>query len=238
MFILFSPSETKTSGGGNVFNNTKNNLIGGWECRNALVHAYEQQLVDPKLQQKLTGIKDDSKISALPTQLDQAPVLPAIERYTGVGYQYLDYPSLQKKAQQFIHKQVIIFSNLLGPLRASDLIPETKLKQTKKLAGIDIAKYYKQYTSKELDKIIGTQPVLDLRAGAYKNVYSPKTQTIECNFLKDGKTVSHWSKAYRGLLLRACAQHQPKTLNELTSLKIDGLELIKEEDNVLTYQII
>jgi cytoplasmic iron level regulating protein YaaA (DUF328/UPF0246 family) len=238
MIALFSPSETKRSGGTSNFSEHQKNLISGLDIRMALMKEYEDQLSGTQDQRiKLTGWKDLDKIEQLPKTLTNAPVLPALQRYTGVGYQYLDFDSLEPKQQTFLEKHTIIFSNLLGPLRGNDLIPESKLKQTKKLGDIDIAKHYKQHTSEDLDQLIGNQPVLDLRAGAYKTFYKPKTQTIECIFLKDGKSVNHWSKAYRGLLLRAFAQHQPKTLTELSKLNIEGLELTKQEGTTLTYQI-
>lgn len=239
MIALFSPSETKRPGGTSTFDEHKDQLIGGPEIRKQLIDAYQTRLTGTDEGRiKLTGWKDLEKIDQLPINLDNAPVLPALQRYTGVGYQYLDFNSLTDNQQAFLNNHTFIFSNLLGPLKGNDLIPETKLKQTKKLEEIDIAKHYKQHTSDQLDHLIGNQPVLDLRAGAYKSFYKPKTQTIECIFLKDGKTVNHWSKAYRGLLLRAFAQHQPKTLNELAKLKIQGLERTQQNDNILTYTIL
>ncbi|MDG1949531.1 MAG: YaaA family protein [bacterium] len=238
MITLFSPSETKRSGGTSTFSTHQNKLIGGFDIRKALIHKYEEQLTGTVEEcMKLTGWKDAEKINQLPVDLNNAPTLPALQRYTGVGYQYLDFETLEKNQQRFLESHIIIFSNLLGPLKGSDLIPETKLKQTKKLTGIDIAKHYKQHTSQKLDNLIGEQPVLDLRAGAYKTFFKPKTQTIECVFLKDGKTVNHWSKAYRGILLRAFAQYQPNTLEELSALNIKGLKLAKKEGGTLTYQI-
>lgn len=238
MFILFSPSETKQSGGTSTFAQHHQQLIGGAEIRTQLIQEYETALTGTEEQRiKLTGWKDLDNIEQLPTNLHNAPVLPAIERYTGVGYQYLNFQTLDTQEKTFILNKVVIFSNLFGPVRASDMIPETKLKQTKKLGDINIAKHYNQHTSEMLDTLIGDQPVLDLRAGAYKTFYKPKTQTIECVFLKNGKTVNHWSKAYRGTLLRHVAQHKINTLEELMTLDMNELKLAKQDSNTLTYQI-
>ena len=67
------------------------------------------------------------------------------------------------------------------------------------------AKWYRERTSEVLNELIGEQPVLDLRAGAYKSFYVPRGQIIECAFLKGGRSVNHWSKAYRGLVARRFA---------------------------------
>ena len=62
-------------------------------------------------------------------------------------------------------------------------------------------------------------------------------------FLKDGKSVSHWAKAYRGKVLRTIANLQPQTKEELLEIKYDGLKLIestsyKKIGTMLVYEVI
>ncbi len=62
-------------------------------------------------------------------------------------------------------------------------------------------------------------------------------------FLKGGKSVSHWAKAYRGKVLRALASIQPSTLEELMNIKFEGLEFIeslpyKKLGTMLVYEVI
>jgi hypothetical protein len=42
-------------------------------------------------------------------------------------------------------------------------------------------------------------------------------------FLKGGKEVSHWAKAYRGIVLREAAKYQISSIEGLLALKIEGL---------------
>ena len=39
--------------------------------------------------------------------------VPAIERYTGVVYHHIDWPSLSTKAKQYMNEHIIIFSGLI-----------------------------------------------------------------------------------------------------------------------------
>jgi uncharacterized protein len=243
MFVLFSPSESKRSGGVGAFKDSSNTLIANDETRLVLDHAYEKALTGSfEEKQSLTGWKDESKINVLPKILSEAPVMPALRRYNGVGYQYLDIDSLVPAQYDYLAKHVLIFSNLFGPLRGGDLIPETKLKQRAKFVGVNIAHHYREHTTKALDELIGDELVLDLRAEIYKKFYTPKGPVIECVFLKDGKRMNHWSKAYRGLVLRAVAKERPANIEDFLQMDVDGLKLIERKGTdhrtVVTYDTV
>ena len=52
----------------------------------------------------------------------------AIEIYTGVVYEYIDWNSLNDTAKKYMEKHVRIFSGLFGILTPETLIPNYKLK--------------------------------------------------------------------------------------------------------------
>ena len=52
----------------------------------------------------------------------------AIERYTGVVYEHIDWESLDDKSQKFMDDNIYIFSGLFGLLTPKTLIPDYKLK--------------------------------------------------------------------------------------------------------------
>ena len=54
--------------------------------------------------------------------------VPAIERYTGVVYNHIDWKSLSKKSQKYMNEHIMIFSGLFGLLSPDTLIPDYKLK--------------------------------------------------------------------------------------------------------------
>ena len=163
--------------------------------------------------------------------------MKAILRYTGVAFDAMDYENLEEKAQIYCDENIVLFSNLFGPLKASDLIPDYKLKQGAVLDSIDLIKEYKINTKSFLDSYLGDE-VVDLRAGFYDKFYKPNTFTnvVTYKFLKNGKVVSHWAKHYRGLVVKELAKNNIQNFKELMDLKIEGLNLleIQEKKNLKT----
>lgn len=243
MFVLFSPSEGKRSGGDKPFRTTRHELIVKPDAIKHLESMYEDTLQagSQAHQQAMTGWNRLDQIATLPKVLSEAPTMPALLRYSGVGFQYLDVDSLTPSEYAYLESHVIIFSHLFGPLRGSDRIPETKLKQCRLFHGINIPQLFREHTSNALRTIIGDQPVLDLRAEFYKEFFTPTGQITECVFLTNGKKVNHWSKAYRGLILRMVAKHQPKDEQDLLAIKTPGWTLVSsvEQDgkHVLTFDV-
>ncbi|MDX1294644.1 MAG: peroxide stress protein YaaA, partial [Sulfurimonadaceae bacterium] len=69
--------------------------------------------------------------------------------------------------------------------------------------------------------------VLDLRAGYYDKFYKPSQPFTTLKFIKGGKVVSHWAKAYRGTVLRQLALNSVDSLDDFMKLEIEGL-MVKE----------
>ena len=76
-----------------------------------------------------------------------------------------------------------------------------------------------------MDLYLNNDEILDLRAGYYDKFYKINKPYTSLKFLKDGKTVSHWAKAYRGAVLRELAKHDIKSIEEFMSLEIEGLSV-------------
>lgn len=69
--------------------------------------------------------------------------------------------------------------------------------------------------------------ILDLRAGYYDKFYKPNKRFTTLKFLKDGKVVSHWAKAYSGIISRMIALYKIDSIEALISLNIEGFSLIE-----------
>jgi len=69
--------------------------------------------------------------------------------------------------------------------------------------------------------------ILDLRAGFYDKFYKPQKEYTTLKFIKDGKVVSHWAKAYRGIVLREIAKAQIKNIEDFMKLPIEGLSIFE-----------
>lgn len=241
MIILFAPSEGKREGGTLPPLNPYTLLFPELCPKRLEVTAQYQKLVDEgndEVLSKLFGIKDPQAFGRYKTPFEAAPAMKAIERYDGVAYGYLNYAELSSEAQHYIDSHVILFSNLFGPIRAGDSIPDYKLKQGSSLGSFAPEKFYKEHFSAALDEMIGDQEVLDIRAGFYDKFYIPKNKTTTLKFLKEGKAVSHWAKAYRGVVLREAARHRVESLQALLALDIEGLILSEIIETKKTKEII
>ena len=230
MKILFSPSEGKKSGG--TLPPFRCDTLLFAECADARCEAakhYNDFVVsaDEARLGALFGIKDSETIARYRRDVFTQPTMKAIERYDGVAYDHLDYASLGDAAKACIDGNVVIFSNLFGPVSAADPLPEYKFKQGKRIGTFIPEKHYKQACSQALDTWLGDAPFLDLRAGFYDKFYKPSSPYVTLKFLKNGKAVSHWAKAYRGKVLRVAAQESVQTTDALLRLEIEGLRLVE-----------
>ncbi|MHC3993610.1 YaaA family protein [Thiomicrolovo sp. ZZH C-3] len=224
IYTLFSPSEGKRAGGSSA-NLSEEHLLFGLADRGPILDAYNR-LVNGQDQDAvlaLFGLKKAEDARAYIADLYSAPTLPAVERYDGVAYDYLDYPSLDAEAKAYLQERLIIFSNLFGPLRGGDRIPTYKVKQGNSVDGIAPERYYKDAYNAALDDLIGDDEILDLRAGYYDKFFKPAKPVTTMKFMKEGKVVSHWAKAYRGTVLRHLAQHRYETIDALLASHIPGL---------------
>jgi len=221
--ILFSPSEGKNPGG----DLAPKELLGSNSARADILNEYNDIVTraDESEITQLFGIKKFSDCQPYMQDVFSSPLMSAIERYQGVAYDYLEYSTLDEKAQEYLKLNTIIFSNLYGPLLGGDTIANYKVKQGNDIGSIVPDKFYKDRFSYQLDLFSAKDEILDLRAGYYDKFYKSNKEYTTLKFLKNGKTVSHWAKAYRGLVLRELAKHNIGSLKEFMSLEIENLKV-------------
>ena len=221
--ILFSPSEGKNCGGDADFKEP----LCGIKPRKEILDAYNQIVNsnDEESIKKLFGFKKFDDCIPYICDIFNSQLMCAIKRYKGVAYDYLDFNSLDADAQKYLKQNTIIFSNLFGPILGGDVIPNYKVKQGNDIGDIAPDKFYKDRFSYQLDLYLNNDEILDLRAGYYDKFYKVSKPYTTLKFLKGGKVVSHWAKAYRGLILRELAMHNIKTIEEFISLEIETLQI-------------
>lgn len=229
MKILFSPSETKTDKQTtNPLNESSFIFPYLYAKRHFVINQYQTLLEQHDMQtlQHLFGLKDEQKILAQANKdIFASLTCKAIERYSGIAYDHLNFATLDEQAKEYLDNNVMIFSNLFGPLLAKDCVPEYKLKQGESLNGFKTEVFYKEAFSEAIDAWLGDETILDLRAGFYEKFYTIKRPYISMKFLKKGKVVSHFAKAYRGEVLRQVAHVQPKDEKELGEIAFSGLQI-------------
>ena len=76
-----------------------------------------------------------------------------------------------------------------------------------------------------MENYLAEEEILDLRAGFYDKFYKPKKAYTTLKFIKDGKVVSHWAKAYRGIVLREIAKAGIESIEDFMKLPIENLTI-------------
>ncbi len=229
MTILFAPSEGKREGGALPPIDESAFLFPElYEKRAeaaAIYHDFVQGASKEELQ-KLFGLKEAKLLERYRSDIFSSKTMRAAERYSGVAYEYLGYDTLPKTAQRYIDEHLIIFSNLFGPVKGGDRLPDYKLKQGEHIGDFAPEKFYKKHFSKSLTHYLEENgPVVDLRAGFYEKFYTIPMPYITMKFLKNGKSVSHWAKAYRGAVLKEISKSGIMDEDSLLAMDMEHLAL-------------
>lgn len=154
---------------------------------------------------EISRILGTKKLDILHICISLSPIIEAIWLYSGVAFKALDIGSLPKNSVHFLYDSVIIFSNLFGAIRAGDKIPYYKLKQGQRFYDNDIFSLYHGF-GRCLDRLAKScDEVLDLRAEVYIKAYPLSIPHTKVEFYHQNKKTTHYSKHYRGLLLREMA---------------------------------
>ncbi len=234
--IFMAPSEAKSQGGSLEALNQESFIFPKlYHFREAVAKRYNEMMLsdDNALKSELTGLKKQSDIRAFEIDIFKTPTKKAIERYSGVAFEYLGYESLSPKAQAYVDRHTLIFSNLFGPVSAQDALPYYKFKQNSKTLGQALDAYYKEHFSEALDSWCEGAFIVDLRAGVYEKFYTIKKPYVTFKFLKNGKVVSHYAKAYRGKLLALMARGQIQSIEALLSALPKDMKLLSCEQKKL-----
>ncbi len=210
MKILIAPSEKKSGGGDKKVEFFSFPELNG--TRKEVIERYNKFILETE---------DEKNFGKDKTPIEKRPAKEAILRYRGVAFDYLDYESLDNSSKNYLNENLIIFSNLFGVVKPLDLIPFYTLKQGAK-PGFDIYKFYKPFIEEVLNK---DEEYVDLRAKFYEKMFKPK-KSVSFKFIKNGKVVSHFAKAYRGTLARNIALNKPKNLDELLEMEFPGIKAV------------
>ena len=157
---------------------------------------------------------------------------PAIERYTGVVYEHIDWMSLSEKAKKYMGKYVFIFSGLFGMLTPNTPIPDYKLK-------MNVLSLQHHWNPILTEALKNEKPIIDLLPQVHRKAYKPNNKNvIPVDFLiinKGKKTAAgHFGKAVKGEFIRYMAENNITNIDEFSGFeydgfKWDGISFVKEE---------
>ena len=146
---------------------------------------------------------------------------PAINRYTGVVYQHLDWSSLTNEAKAYMEKNVFIFSGLFGMTTPSTLIPDYKLK-------MNVLSLQYHWTPILTEALKSEDLIFDLLPQVYRKAYSPTKNTIQIEFKVEGKgstrSAGHFGKAVKGKFIRFLSMNQIEDIKDFKDFEYDGFK--------------
>lgn len=223
--VLLAPSEDKAAGGhpGKL----KETPAQRWvreKLHELVVHGTPE--AQARAFEARGALLDKAKADAMALH-HAVPLLPVLARYQGVAFEALDATSLPEEAW----RQVFILSNLRGLVRGDEPLPPYKLK----LGGLPGLKKHWHLHLKPLLAALPPGPVWELlpqeHADLLKGWERPR-HTLE---IRDdrGRTISHFSKKYRGLVGRWILTHQQGDPARVLRGKIPGCHWNGAEDNAL-----
>lgn len=213
MLVLLPPSETKVSGGepGTSLDLDRLSFLTQNPLRRELLGRVVELSLDEDaaLRALKLGPKGAPEVQRNREVLS-SPVMPALERYTGVLFDHLDAASLGGEATQWVRNSVAIGSALFGLIRASDPIPAYRLSHDSKVSGVPLAHQWAEVAAQVWSEVPGF--VLDLRSEGYRKLAPvPEGRGVFVVLVKDGpvgsrKALGHANKPVKGALVRELAR--------------------------------
>lgn len=213
MLVLLPPSETKRDGGvvGSSLDLSALRFAEVTQQRAATLAALK------KLSRNLTVAT--GALGLGPTQrfeidrnrvVESSPVMPAIDRYTGVLYDGIAAETLSASQRAWVIEHVVVNSALFGLIGAGDPVPAYRLSHDSRLPGLSLKKHWRT----ALGDVLQSQPglLLDLRSESYAAL-GPLPEHSQAFYLRvvtqtatgQKKALTHFNKKGKGLFVRELA---------------------------------
>ncbi len=211
MVILIPPSEGKTPGGVSpALKKPPKNSKEIIERINAV-----SKLEWPKI----LGVKGKALDQAVVANKEilTSKTMPAIDRYSGVVYKAIDYPSMDEQSKKYLDEHVRIVSSVFGLVKPTDLIPDYKLKIDK----LKSDKYWAPINSQAL-KTCFSFDLLPLAQKKAAPIHDGKS--IDFVIMKNGKKTpaGHMGKHIKGRFIRWLCETQVSDIKDFKKFKEDG----------------
>ena len=209
MIVLLPPSETKRDGG-EVGSGLDWSLLAFGALtapRQAVAARLTELTADAEVSRRVLGLslKQQFEVERNRT-FETAPVMAALERYTGVLFDGLDVPSMTPTERSFAYQTVVVHSALFGPIGAGDPIPAYRLSHNSRIPGPTLKSHWRMPVTDALGSVVGLQ--LDLRSEAYAQLGAASPNSVYLRVVTEGSdgkrmALSHFNKKSKGTFSRA-----------------------------------
>jgi cytoplasmic iron level regulating protein YaaA (DUF328/UPF0246 family) len=142
-----------------------------------------------------------------------ADLMPAIDRYTGVLYSATGVANWTSVQRDWAANHVYIHSALFGIISSSDQIPVYRLSYDTKVAGHSLKEYWGAQVDDALREMAAGDWILDCRSAGYREL-APIPAEIPSAYLEvvsanGGKALNHFNKIHKGELVAAFVADSP-----------------------------
>jgi cytoplasmic iron level regulating protein YaaA (DUF328/UPF0246 family) len=167
-------------------------------------------------------------------ELEDAPTLPAAERYTGVVWAALDPRGLSPAARRRLRSWVVVPSGLWGLAAATDPLPAYRLPMACRVPGLGaLAAWWRPRITPLLAERAGGGWIIDMLPGAHRAAIDPDglgaARLLRVELMEGGpggrRAMGHGGKAAKGLLARALLEAGARDPATLARLEVPGLTL-------------
>jgi len=146
---------------------------------------------------------------------------PAIERYSGVVYENINWSTMSNVEKKYMEKHIRIFSGLFGIVTPKTMIPNYKLKMN----VLSLQNHWNNIITKELEK---EKVIFDLLPQVHRKAYTKNNNVINIDFLVINKgkkkAAGHFGKSVKGKFIRFLAQNNITKLDEFNQFEYDGFQ--------------
>jgi uncharacterized protein len=208
--LLLPPSESKSDGGSGRFAVGRLSRPALNRARSAVLDAVVTLAADPAGAARVLhlGAKQAGEIERN-AHLRRAPVLPAVQRYTGVVYDALDAATLPAPARAWLDEHLLIASALFGLLGPEDPIPAYRLSGGTALPGLSLKRHWMEPIRRAL--VRERDFILDARSAAYVALGPAPagSAVLHVEDAASGRALNHFNKYAKGDLARRLALAAP-----------------------------
>jgi uncharacterized protein len=233
--ILLPPSEGKAQGGKRAPWGAAPHAFRELDTARIPVRDAVRRLLagDRANAERLLGVRGRHLAEALTDweALDDAPTMPAVQRYSGVVWAALDPTRLDPPARRRLNARVVVPSGLWGLAAASDPIPAYRLKMSARLSPMGaLAAYWRPKITPIIDARARGGWVIDLlpneHAAAVAFGALEVSRHLRVELLEDDgarRSVGHDGKSLKGLLARGILIADARTPDEVAAVHVSGL---------------
>ncbi|MEY4396311.1 MAG: hypothetical protein RLZZ40_67 [Actinomycetota bacterium] len=214
MRLLLPPSETKLKGGHPQAGVSTLSFPVQEPARRDLLVALESwSREEPEVAAKALKLGPKSIDELANNVFTDAPIMPAIARYTGVLYSATGVADWTPSQFEWATANIFIHSSLFGIISSTDEIQAYRLSYDSKVRGVALKDYWLGQLQAAIREMAAGDWILDCRSDGYRKL-APIPDGVESRYLavvsaQGGKALNHFNKIHKGELVRALVTDSP-----------------------------